>query len=120
MSDHWPITLTDFLSQRIAEDEVMARDAATDPRHSWIFVDFGGRANYEHGHRFDPTRVLAECEVKRGLLALHPTRTSPDGTAHCACQEDPRKVRGVEPCETKALLLGLYSDHPDSAWMIRL
>lgn len=70
--------LTDFLLARIAEDELIAREAGPMP---WIYatneesvLDFEAhrvtplrteRANNAHVYRWNPGRALAECEAKR-------------------------------------------------------
>lgn len=77
---HRPITLTDFLLARIAEDERRANDALAEPN----YPHFGntaadallGLAESEgadtfallHFGRHRPARVLAECEAKRRIV----------------------------------------------------
>ena len=95
------MTLTEFLEARITEDEDLARNAAKfeygcdadvcddgawevadggkriDGEHMTIY-DEGGHSAYqaEHIARWDPARVLAECEVKRQIIdALVPIAT---------------------------------------------
>ncbi len=57
--------------------------------------------------RFDPARVLAECEAKRRIVALHPEVL----TICQACGEP-------YPCRTIEALAAVYADHPDydEAW----
>ena len=53
--------LSEFLLARIAEDEEVARN--TPPvDHRW---------DYTLWVRFDSTRVMAECEAKRKIIAFH-------------------------------------------------
>ena len=64
------MTLTEFLLARIAEDEAAAQ-AATTSRGSTIYTDArrgGKRAALNHITRWDPARVLAECEAKRRIV----------------------------------------------------
>lgn len=85
------MTLTEFLLERIAEDEAAARQAATDEGGRWIATgptsieaSFGEltdsmgawsgltevRRPSIAGHitRWDPARVLAECDAKRRFV----------------------------------------------------
>lgn len=91
-------TITDFLLARITEDEAVARAADARPivaHGRWSLVDTEQRvdaigvvwyrhddgwsgsdsgawsAGTEHLERFDPTRVLAECEAKRRIVEFH-------------------------------------------------
>lgn len=50
------LTLTDFLLQRIAEDEAEVQNA---------LALHGSGTTWRLGHALDPARVLAECEAKR-------------------------------------------------------
>jgi len=58
------MTLTEFLLERIAEDEAMARGAGT---YCWDELAFHDEARNDIPHiaRHSPARVLAECEAKR-------------------------------------------------------
>lgn len=82
-------TLTDFLLDRIAEDEQAAREALRyaaedlDMQHRWEWVHFyrlrrgrrsndgGGWSSGHHEGAPSPARVLAECEAKRRIVELH-------------------------------------------------
>ena len=87
------MTLTEFLEARIAEEEDVARAAlGASGRSSWraksyrVVVDDGdfevaaaAVPTAAHMARHDPTRVLAECEAKREVIAIcvsmvHPAR----------------------------------------------
>jgi len=97
--ENGPMTLTEFLLARIAEDEAVARAAATRPivtthlasnirrevKPDSIVVIWridedaqGGspsdrgtfREGQAHFERFDPARVLAECDAKRRIVEL--------------------------------------------------
>jgi hypothetical protein len=107
--------LTDFLLAQIAEDEAVARACQ---QQSWVptieksgdwrtgetfdmgridcvFVDSedsrGLVATSEHvihAARHDPARVLAECEVKRRIVAEHPHRFSQGADSGYGCIAD--------------------------------
>lgn len=61
-----------------------------------------------HIARHDPARVLAECEAKRRIVALHrgkpPWREALPECAECGYRS---------PCETLRILALPYADHPD-------
>lgn len=86
--------LVDFLLAAIAEDERIATSTTPVPeRRLWVVGELGGDAaveraagegmvndfvaremwdkDAEHVSRWDPARVLAECEAKRRILELH-------------------------------------------------
>jgi hypothetical protein len=127
------VTLADFLLQRIAEDEVVAR-AAT--RGAWTavgteFVDDAGHpeemtrgyvdvfydgptvieeiirgADAMHIARHDPARVLAECEAKRQIVERWP---DPFGQWTA---EQAEAARAAKDFAVRALA-SVYADHPD-------
>ena len=101
------MTLTEFLLARIAEDEAWT---AEHPH----FGD-GSAPDY-----VPPwwTRVLAECEAKRRIMALHDfdfvapagAESSWDEFTSCrTCRGD----SGEYPCPTLRALASVYADHPD-------
>jgi hypothetical protein len=126
------LTLTEFLLQRIAEDEERAADAGHggtrrqgQPLSRWVATQDGlfltldgtlstysplrglaGRPTViNHVARWDPARVLAECEAKRRIVKL------------CADIEG-KAVEGNwwNLQEHEAILAALalpYADHPD-------
>jgi hypothetical protein len=125
--------LTDFLLARIAEDEAMAKAAIepheTDDAGHWEFVEYpyeggsphprgtldAGTSGYDPGlpwsdlvNRYDPARVLAECEAKRQIVerAVIMARTSGllEGAADRAYEYDDNVL---------PLLALPYADHPD-------
>ncbi len=143
-------TIFEFLLARIAEDEEVARTAANDAAEDWAvssryepnLVTDGGSAvavgpwggdigpAAEHMARWDPARVLAECEAKRRLLDLHQIVTQDytgawwatnraeshitTGCDHCReCAVDGLDYVVDGPCMTLRLLALPYSDHPD-------
>jgi len=82
--------IVEFLLARVAEDEADARAAdgsrwfhqdklvsfeALGPDGDWVDVSapisVDTRANGHHIARWSPARVLAECEAKRRIIALH-------------------------------------------------
>ena len=107
--------LTEFLLARVAEDQAVARSAETDPRHSWVFVDFGGNANADHGRRWNPARVLAECEAKRRIIrgAIPGRIVRPDGEVLSLMA--PNELARADLLHEWILrvLAQPYADHPD-------
>lgn len=84
------MTLAEFLLARVAEDEIDARKAMPGP---WELdggsiyspaakgeevIDWAYDGNWEHIARWDPARVLAECEAKRRVVQA-PEPTTPGG-----------------------------------------
>ncbi len=104
-------TLTEFLLDRIAEDEAVARAAATD---GYGAIDWAGESGPTDVHiaRHDPARVLADCEAKRRLIAIH-------WDFQWSAEPDPDEDRtfGCYECHGPCLILGAlampYADHPD-------
>lgn len=126
-------TITDFLLARIAEDEEAARAAGNSPFKPiprWMAGESNGAGirrddgvpvaghswphEMDHIARFDPTRVLVECEAKRSIVAF------------AQLQQDVLQVRpdyfqqGVTAATSEVLraLAQVYADHPsfDPAW----
>jgi hypothetical protein len=72
------IDLTEFLLARIAEDEAVAREAATWDDGMYFFpwqahIPQAGYFNSEQPYgavEFSAARVLAECEAKRRIVAM--------------------------------------------------
>lgn len=125
------ITITEFLLARIAEDEAMACDALR-PRYgserdkaewlydgnpsgaftagaytvgeasSWAKDDYQGGRFARHIVNWDPARVLAECEAKRGIIDRY---ENGDFEAWWADREYPNYVF--------PFLALPYADHPD-------
>lgn len=92
------MNLSEFLLARIAEDEAMARDAQAANIDTVV---------HEHIERWDPARVLAECEAKRRIVEEHPPFLRHCDTCHELDGPD------VSPCLTLRVLAAVYSDHPD-------
>jgi hypothetical protein len=99
------MTLVEFLLARIAEDEHVARHGrgcivADSPVGPYVAYDFD--------------RVLAECEAKRRIVALHANLLASyrggDHLAKCAtCSDDVADW----PCPTLRHLALPYADHSD-------
>jgi hypothetical protein len=119
------ITLTEFLLARIAEDEAMATAAVDGGGLNWtvqyggcrIEDDLGSVVVYDEGSptedeaahiaRWDPARVLAECEAKRRIVKLHEIDWRDDRI--CGLCERNYSF----PCPTVRALTLPYADHPD-------
>lgn len=123
------MTLADFLLARIAEDEAAARSAHPSPwKHSpWhpgrfacieapasmhggnrvviLSKDPDSVMSVPHILRWEPARVLAECEAKRRIVEIHQIGNDP-------CDEHDASMRSI-PCETLQLLALPYADHRD-------
>jgi hypothetical protein len=109
------LALTAFLLARIAEDEAAARDS------EWLAFEYGvdsaGRAAFS-------ARVLAGCEAKRSIVALHTedVLVYHDGSGGVGCLEcDDDRDYGFSPnghCPTLLALAAIWSDHEDwqAAW----
>jgi hypothetical protein len=112
--------LTEFLLARIAEDEAVAREAMMRRDRSEPLDDEPWRLWWQDVPSrlcVDPTRVLAECEAKRRIVA--------DAQAFA---DDPEKdwgeVDNLDDGQAQAFanamraLASVYRDHPDfdPAW----
>jgi hypothetical protein len=73
-------------------------------------------ADAEHIARWDPARVLAECEAKRRIVELH-TESEP-GSHECPGRYSTFSIAEGDPCPTVLLLALPYASHPDydPAW----
>jgi len=120
------LTLTEFLLARIAEDEAAARES-----YEAVPPAFGayGRLMLDAIDYLivDPDRVLAECETKRRIVALHrPARfidisIGIDSTVCLIChianehypdaEGIPRLMQELHPCDTLRFLALPYADH---------
>lgn len=137
--------LIDFLLARIAEDEAQAREALSPPNmYPWgdrrlpkmtaadwpdAMRGYLGGPWGEHGARWNPTRVLAECTTKRAILArwdavddmatvLRETKTDGSVPVDFAAALTPLAglIDGIIRNERDALLRLLalpHADHPD-------
>jgi hypothetical protein len=121
------MTLTEFLEQRIAEDEATAESALHLTRERW-WVDgparqsgkwwvyatgekFNDRAVAEHIARHDPRRVLAECEAKREIVRRARRER---GRYEQTGGNLGNPIEAVVAYETVVrALAAVYSDHPD-------
>jgi len=111
------MTLTEFLTERIGEDEAIARALADSTwQDGW---DGLTPESWAHFQRFDPARVLAECEAKRRILqrcadSLERYQDGDDDEAFSAY------LKGLAAAARSALwdLAGVYANHPDyrQAW----
>ena len=92
------MTITEFLLARIAEDEAAAEAKDAD-RESWG-NPYAEGPTIEFEMRFDPARVLAECEAKRRIVEFHLIKHEREGYAGFACF-------------TLKALAAVWVDHPD-------
>lgn len=150
------MTLTEFLLARIADDEAYALDAIGEyARHSASWgtpstgvvdlgdpdvdglIPFGDGPVAEHVAHWDPARVLAECEAKRAIIALHDEwpvliESEPEyepglhdtsmtyrmtKAVDLATRREYVRRFGAEPMTTPMLraMASVYADHPDYA-----
>ena len=131
------MTLTDFLLARIAEDEAAAQTVppldynidmgGNRQDERWMFdralpssadgmgnwSKNRGRADADHFSRWDPARVLAECEAKRRIVEIHREVPASDiDWSDCAlCPTGLTRTRW--PCPTLRALALPYAAHPD-------
>ena len=110
------MTLTEFLTARLDEDERVASGLMGATRFVGSEPDFtgrGGPAAHEFWQRFDPAYVLAGIAAKRQIIAEHDTVNWQPGDRVHDCQwERPW------PCPTLRLLAVVYDQHPhyDETW----
>lgn len=105
------MTLTEFITARLDEDEAVARGAARDGEGA---IDWAGESGPTDVHiaRHDPARVLAEVEAKRRIVE-HWTLLAEQAA------EAPDHLRRMLSSQVTGLgvavrLLALpYADHPD-------
>lgn len=100
-------TLTEFLLERISEDEAVAQ-AAVGHRFS-CRVAWSDTEVITHIGRWSSRRVLAECEAKRRVVALH----RPSGTASNFCHHCAYTNHEVWPCPDIRIMAAVYVDHAD-------
>ena len=106
--------LAAFLLQRISEDEATARDTQHQARFGTpLLVIVAGGAGVRE--LTDPARWLAECDVKRRLVAAHydPDKLDPEDDGFERFAGDCPDCRQSQPCNTLRLLALPYVDHPD-------
>lgn len=117
------MTLTDFLTARIAEDEAMALNAEVSVswHQRWAQDAYGGPATKvtpaPEWQPFQPARVLADIKAKLRILTLHTPITNMQGEQECSlcnlvidlCCGD--YANETWPCRTLCLLALPYSTH---------
>lgn len=112
-TDTTPMNLTDFLQDRLDEDEQAARAASADT----CYFDLLGGSDAEAAFldRWDPARVLADIAAKRAILALHEPGlelVGDDEEWTCVtCGWPTASPNGG--CKTVLLLAQPYADRPD-------
>ncbi|WP_435173276.1 DUF6221 family protein [Actinacidiphila sp. bgisy145] len=127
--------LTTFLRERVAEDEQIARDAATAFGDTWTVVDDAIRGSLEFTDvvaepgspaeyiaHYDAARALREVKAKRALMAMHrPIRAKDilgsgwtDDSLACEQETGPDDIAPTPfPCQTLQALAAVYADHSD-------
>lgn len=132
------MTIVEFLLERIAEDEAVARDAAAVSSMRWIendsllmFRDPGNpeyaealaivenyrfNAAWAHVARQDPARVLAECEAKRRIVDYR--EQAVQASANTSLPIFEAQVSAYDAA--LRALAGAHADHPDfdPAWRV--
>ena len=128
------MTLVEFLLARIAEDETDARNVLRsyasheahwscpstgvvdlgDPGIEGLLVTGDGPVAY-HIERWDPARVLAECEAKRRLVEEYQAGlTETDGSERLGYPFDPiLSMRMKDARHVLRVIAAVYADHPD-------
>jgi len=102
------MTLTEFLSARIAEREADARHSGADAMTGYRWKHYP-RDAYEEIQALALSRarrVLAECEAMRRIVELH---SAESGQHPDFCGHDLREL----PCPTLRFLALPDADHPD-------
>lgn len=107
------MSITKFLEARIAEDEaVVAHSSPHERTGGYTYADVGALSEVL---TVGTERVLAECEAKRAIIALHSQsgmrwegfpRANKQVTY---CLED----QHPSPCSTLRTIAAVYKDHPD-------
>lgn len=105
------MTITEFLLDRISEDECLANEAVSDFDREGGSVALDGLA----------ARTVAECAAKRAIVELHiPWGFEYSGGEGCTRCVSPDNWTTAElpdderfPCQTLRLLASAYADHPD-------
>lgn len=143
------MTLAEFLLARVAEDEATARAVpapqwtAETARRPGVamglrdkmfevglvrgaFIDsedpegwVSDAATCDHAARWDPDRVLAECDAKRRVIELHTDHDVHECVPTMQVWPDLDTIPEVPiPCPTLRLLALPYADHPsfEEAW----
>lgn len=118
--------LVEFLRARLDEDARIAQAARVEGDLTINFEPAGGEQEHPgegnllaHIASWDPGRVLAEVEAKRGIIDLHKSdhECSSYNPIHKEVDNCYWVIEG-ESCSTVRLLALPYADHPDydPAW----
>ena len=100
------MTLVEFLLARITEDEDVAHvERRVRDRLPEMWSDFS--------QRFDPAWVLAECEAKRRIIALHQPGHECSQYDHNGDIDRFMYCHDFEDCSTTKVLALPYAGHPD-------
>lgn len=115
------MTLTEFLTARLDEDEAWARGQQEARRAQALAARSAfGVSHLVVGDRLNPARALAEVAAKRAIVALHEP-FEPYGGLGWKCETCAENSEAdydgspmIEwPCMTVRYLASVYVDHPD-------
>lgn len=117
------LALTEFLLDRIAEDEAGAASGAQrkrvhDAAHESLRCEYRCEFWHSLGKAFaavaPDARIHAECEAKWGIVRLHHPGVDEIGALWCSTCLSPESAYGAPwPCPTLTTLAAIYADHPD-------
>lgn len=102
------LTLSEFLLERINNEETVARVAQIDPDR----LDGWPAVAAAHVLIHAPEHVLAECAAKRQILDLHFASSSFSDAWDPACTEE-TYLAHPDNCEVRKIMAAVYADHPD-------
>lgn len=109
------MTITEFLTARLDEDEHQARLTIENRTSSPARALLGPTDIFGH-MEVQPEHVLADIAAKRAIVALHS-----EGTMACYWSHDSMEMHGPgEVCDTLQALVQPYAEHPDfdPAWRV--
>lgn len=74
--------------------------------------EYGGPFHAWHAERWDPVRVLAECDAKRQIIDEHTVYQPPPDVAPPVANTDCPNCDMATPCPTSRLLALPFADRP--------
>lgn len=113
------LTITDFILDRIAEDEALLATPMARRMVGRRIVDEPIKRLPEYVVR-DRERWAAECKAKRAIVGAHQSYVMAEGEVceNCRGEEKDEWFREPWPCATVRHLAAVYASHPDydPAW----